>query len=144
MCTYRYPFKFRRNPEGGWLISCRDLPEAISQAEGREHALQIAAGCVQAALEGRIRHDLPVPMPSPARSGEHLIDVPLETAAKAALHEAMRATGVGRSELARKLGLHEKEVRRMLDPGCASKLPRLALAIQMLGGRVALTIDPVR
>jgi antitoxin HicB len=142
MCTYRYPFRFRRAHEGGWIISCRDLPEAISQAEERAQALEHAAGCLQAALEGRIRHGLPVPTPSGARAGEQLIDVPLETAAKAALHEAMRVGGMGRSELARKLGLHEKEVRRMLDPGCASKLPRLALAIQALGGRVALTIDP--
>lgn len=141
MCTYRYPIKLRRSSDGGWRLSARDLPEAISQINANEDLHAVASGCLQAALEGRIRYAMPIPEPSSKRAGERLVDVPLETAAKAALHEAMRRSQIGRSELARKLGLHEKEVRRMLDPSCASKLPRLAQAIQVLGGRVTLTVD---
>lgn len=141
MRIYAYPFRFRRAKDGGWVIACRDLPEAVSQADDSEDCNEIAAGCLQAALEGRIRYGMPIPTPSSARRGETVVPVPVETAAKAALHEAMRDARVGKSELARRMGLDEKEIRRMLDPGYASKLPRIANAIEAMGKRVVLAVE---
>lgn len=141
MRIYAYPFRFRRVKKGGWVITCRDLPEAISQADEDEDRVDIAAGCLQAALEGRIRHGMAITPPSTARAGEKVVPVPLETAAKAALHEAMRDARISKSELARRMALDEKEIRRMLDPGYGSKLPRIANAIQAMGKRVVLAVE---
>jgi antitoxin HicB len=141
MRLYAYPFRFRRASEGGWVVTCRDLPEAISQAQEDEDRSAVAAGCLQASLEARMRHGMEIPRPSAARVGEAFVAAPIETAAKAALHEAIRAANVSKSELARRLGVDEKEVRRMLDPGYGSKLPRIARAIEAVGQRMVVGLE---
>ncbi len=140
MRTYEYPFRLTPAEDGGWVISCRDLPEAISQAAADEACTEVAAGCLQAALEGYLRYGMTLPAPSPTQAGEVLIAPPLETLAKVALYSAMEETKVSKSELARRLGVDEKEVRRMLDPGHGSKIPRIAQAVEALGRRLQLTL----
>jgi len=61
--------------------------------------------------------------------------------AKAALYVAMREAGITKVQLARQLGVDEKEVRRLLDPHYGSKLPRIAEAIQLLGKRLVIGLD---
>ncbi|MBI5438447.1 MAG: hypothetical protein HY936_05810 [Nitrosomonadales bacterium] len=48
------------------------------------------------------------------------------------LYDAMREAGISKSELAHRLGVDEKEVRRMLDAGHGTKLPRIAEAVEAL------------
>lgn len=140
MRTYEYAVLFSAAAEGGWLIACRDLPEAISQAEGDEDREEVASGCLQAAIEARIEDGENLPVPSRARVGEVMVSLPIDTAAKAALYEAMRDAHVSKAELARRLGVDEKEVRRMLDPGHTSKIPRIATALHVLGRRLQLSL----
>ncbi len=45
---------------------------------------------------------------------------------------AMREAGVNKVQLAQRLGIDEKEDRRLLDPHHGSKLPRIAEAVQAL------------
>ncbi len=142
MRTYEYPVLFTAAVEGGWVITCRDLPEAISQAEGNEDREEIASGCLQAAIETRVEDGHDLPPPSRVRAGEVKVALPIDTAAKAALYEAMREAKVSKSELARRLGVDEKEVRRMLDHGHVSKLPRIAHAIELLGKRLVIGLEP--
>lgn len=141
MRVFAYPFRFRRAPEGGWIVTCRDLPEANSQSRDDEDRMAVAVGCLQAALEGRIRHAMAIPLPSARRVGESVVAAPIETAAKAALYESMRSAKVSKSELARRLRVDEKEVRRLLDPGYGSKLPRIARAIEAVGGRMVVGVE---
>jgi len=83
MKTYDYAFRFTKEDDG-WVITCRDLPEAISQADAHEDRIEVAEGCLQAALESRIRDDEPLPIASKLRRGEVMISPPAATAAKAA------------------------------------------------------------
>lgn len=82
------------------------------------------------------------PPPSKARRRERLVSPPAETVVKAALYLAMREAGITKMELARKLGVDEKEVRRLLDPHYGSKLPRIAEAISLLGQRLVIDLAP--
>ena len=53
---------------------------------------------------------------------------------KAALYGAMRTTGMTKSGLAQRLGIDEKDVRRLLDPRHrGSRLPRLIAALEVCG-----------
>ncbi len=72
-------------------------------------------------------------MPSKALKGEYSIELPAQTAAKAALYIAVRKTGISNSALARRMDVNEKEVRRMLDPWHQTKLPRIETALGLLG-----------
>ena len=88
----------------------------------------------------RLIHKMELPQPSKPKAREVLIAPPVGTAAKAALYVAMREAGVSKMELARRLGVNEKEVRRMLDPGHGSKLPRIAEAIEALGRHLRIAL----
>ena len=82
-----------------------------------------------------------MPAPSKLRKGEHLVSPPAGTLAKAALHVAMSEAGITKVQLAKRLGVDEKEVRRLLDPHYGSKLPRIAQAIAALGRRLLVGLE---
>jgi antitoxin HicB len=61
-------------------------------------------------------------------------------AVKLALYEAMRAQGITRTELARRLGLQENAVRRLLDLDHRSYIDQLDLALAALGRRLEVRV----
>jgi antitoxin HicB len=67
--------------------------------------------------------------------------VPLWIAGKLALYLAMIERGVNNSELARRLGVRETVVRRMLDPDHETKSEKLQTALEMLGKRIVVAVD---
>ena len=62
-------------------------------------------------------------------------------AAKAWFYLALRDAGSTRAQLARRLGLDEKEVRRMLNPRHPTKLPRIEQALAALGRRLVVSLE---
>lgn len=130
---FEYPVAFEKHRDGTFVLTCRDLPEVVSQGKDDEDATLAAEGALQAAIEYRIRESLDIPKPSNPRRGERLVSVPPETAAKAALYLVMEEQGISKVELARQLRINEKEVRRMLDPGHSTKIPRIAEVLRFLG-----------
>jgi antitoxin HicB len=138
---FEYPVKLAPDKhDGGFVVTCRDLPEAITQGNDKAEALDQAEGAVQAALEGRIADRLDIPKPSELKRGEVLATVPVSTAMKAALYSTMKAQGVNNSQLAVMLGMDEKVARRLLDPSHQSKVTALEKALQVLGRRTTVTI----
>jgi len=141
MREFVYPGNFTRDrKDGGYVVSFRDVPEAITQAESAAQCVEQAAGALQAAIEGRIMDGLEIPAASRAKRGERLVAVPVQTALKAALYLAMRERGITRVELARRLRIDEKEARRMLDPHHATKAERLEHALAVLGRHAELRV----
>ncbi len=141
MREFVYPAKFARDrKDGGFVVSFRDTPEAITQADTLAECVEEAAGALQAAIEGRIMDGLDIPVASRAKRGERLVALPVQTALKAALYLAMREHGITRVELARRLGIDEKEARRMLDPHHATKAERLEQALAVLGRHAELHV----
>lgn len=138
---FTYPAKLTPDEtDGGYVVTFRDVPEAVTQGEDVQDALSQAADALEEAVAGRLRLGDEIPSPSAPRDGEMLVPVPALTAAKAALYLALRQEGLTKSELAARLGCDEKEVRRLLDPRHRSKLPRIQAALAVLGRRVALRL----
>jgi len=54
----------------------------------------------------------------------------------------MKETGISKVQLAKRLGVDEKEVRRLLDPHYGSKLPRIAQAVAVLNRRLVIGLQP--
>ncbi len=127
--------------EGGFVVSCRDLPQLLTQGDDLAHALREAADAMDEVFAAYMRGGLALPAPSRARKGEYLVSPPAETMAKAALYVAMREAGISKVQLAKRLGIDEKEVRRLLDPHYGSKLPRIAEAIGALGRRLVIGLE---
>jgi antitoxin HicB len=138
---FSYPVKLTADKhDGGFVVTCRDLPEAITQGNDKAEALDQAEGAVQAALEARIADKLDIPQSSEIKRGEVLATVPVSTAMKAALYSTMKVQGVNNSQLALMMGVDEKAARRLLDPSHQSKVPALEKALQVLGQRATVTI----
>jgi antitoxin HicB len=143
MNRFQYAVLLSPTDEGGYVVTCRDLPELITQGESVEEALEQASDAMDEVFATYLTEGLDFPEPSKARRREHMVAPPPETVAKAALYVAMRRAGISKVQLAKRLGVDEKEVRRLLDPHYGSKLPRIAKAISVLGQRLVIGIETV-
>lgn len=142
MNRFQYHVMLAPAEEGGYVVTCRDLPQLITQGEDEQDALQQASDAMDEVFAAYMIEDIDFPEPSKAKRREHPVMPPAETMAKAALYVAMREAGISKSQLARRLGVDEKEVRRLLDPHYGSKLPRIAQAINLLGQRLVIGLEP--
>jgi len=143
MERFGYAVKLTPADEGGFVVTCRDLPQLVTQGEDQADALAEAADAMDEVFAAYMEGGLLFPVPTKARRGEHLVTPPAETVAKAALYVAMQEAGITKVQLAKKLGVDEKEVRRLLDPHYGSKLPRIAQAIHALGHRLVIGLEAV-
>ena len=143
MNRFQYAVLLSPAEEGGYVVTCRDLPELITQGESVEEALEQASDAMDEVFATYLTVGLDFPEPSKARRREHMVAPPPETVAKAALYVAMRRAGISKVQLAKRLGVDEKEVRRLLDPHYGSKLPRIAKAISVLGQRLVIGVETV-
>lgn len=142
MKRFQYAVFLTSAEVGGYVVTCRDLSQLITQGEDKQDALEQAADAMQEVFATYMIDGIDFPTPTKAKRGEHLIAPPAETLAKAALYVAMREAGISKMQLAKQLGVDEKEVRRLLDPHYRSKLPRLAHAISLLGQRLVIGLEP--
>jgi len=141
MRRFDYPVLLKPAAEGGYIVTCRDLPALITQGESKEDALVQAADAMDEVFATMMKLGVALPAPTRPRRGERLISPPVETVAKAALYATMRESNVTKVQLAKWLGVDEKEVRRLLDPHYPSKLPRIADAVALLGKRLVLSLE---
>jgi antitoxin HicB len=135
-------FPYRLQPEaGGVLVQFIDVPEAhtFAPAEADAAGGANAVDCLIAALGGYIRFSRAIPRPSPAR-GRPVVVLPPLVAGKLALYEAMRAQRITRTELARRLGLQENAVRRLLDLDHRSHIDQVDRALAALGKRLEVRV----
>jgi len=142
MERFEYAVSLAAAEEGGFVVACRDLPQLVTQGDDLAHALSEAADAMDEVFASYMQAGLDFPTPSKAHKGESLVAPPAETRAKAALYVAMREAGITKVELAKRLGVDEKEVRRLLDPHYGSKLPRIAQAISLLGRHLVVGLAP--
>lgn len=142
MNRFQYPVMLTASDEGGYVVTCRDLPQLITQGEDKQDALDQASDAMDEVFATYMIEGIDFPEPSKAKRREHLVAPPAETMAKAALFVAMREAGISKMQLAKQLGVDEKEVRRLLDPHYQSKLPRIAQAISLLGQRLVIGLEP--
>ena len=138
---FSYPARVQKDKTGFFLVTFPDFPEAATDGESIGEAVHNAADALEEAIAGRINRGDSIPHPGPLKNRQHKIPVPAQVAVKAALYMAVRDAGIKNTELAKRLGADEKEVRRLLDPHHRSKLPRLEAALEALGRRLIVGVD---
>jgi antitoxin HicB len=131
---YAYPATFESEEDGRVSVLFDGLPGA-TWGDTREEALARAADLLVSSLAIFVEDNQPIPRPSPAR-GRPLVPVPALVAAKLALHDAMLAARISNVELGRRLGLDEKQVRRLRDPLHRSHIDKVEAALRILGKRL--------
>ena len=141
MDQFAYPARFTPDEGGTYMVRFRDLPEAITSGRDMADAIEQAADCLQEALAGRLVRREAIPKPSKQRHGERRTPVAMYLAPKLALFSAMERSGVNNSELARRLGVTELVVRRMLNPKHETKAGKIETALRALGKEAVVHVN---
>ena len=140
MFTFAYPAKFTAGRGGRVLVEFVDLPRVATDGKNQREAFEEAMDALGSDLSIRLSRREAIPAPTPAKRNHRLVPVPLWLAPKLALYLAMRDREVNNSELARRLGVHERVVRRMLDPKHATKAEKIQAALAVLGKQMTVEV----
>ena len=124
-----YPIEFEAD-DATVLATSPDFPELTTFGEDRAEALARAADALEEAIAARIHRSEGIPSPS---AGDDRAVVPTLTAIKVILYQGMREQGIGKAELARRLGWHLPQVDRVLDVRHRSRLDRMDAALGAIG-----------
>ncbi|MDN7917646.1 type II toxin-antitoxin system HicB family antitoxin [Burkholderia gladioli] len=136
----RYPARLARDGDG-FVVSFRDIPEALTGGPSEEEALEMAADALLTAMDFYIEDERPVPPPSEAKRGDRLVELPASASAKVMLLNAMVDKGVRPSDLARRMGIRPQEVQRIMDLNHVTKIDTLESAFAALGKRLEITVE---
>ncbi len=135
----KYPACFA--PEtGGFVVTFRDIPEAVTQGDDVEEALAMAKDVLLASMEVYFDEKRQVPPPSAALPGERLIPLPASIAVKVLLLNEMLAQAVIPAELARRMATTRQEVNRLIDLAHTTRIDRIEDAMTALGRDLQLTV----
>lgn len=137
-----YPAQFKPAPEGGFVVTFRDIPEAIAQGDTLEEALHEAEDALVTAMEFYFEDRRTVPAPSAAQPGEHLVHLPASITAKVILLNEQIAQGVSNAELARRMGTRPQEMQRITTLEHATKIDTIDRALRALGKELRLVTGP--
>ncbi len=141
MKAYAYRALFEPGDRrGNIVVTFPDVPEVVTQGRGEDNARAMAEEALGLVLLTYLEHGMALPKPRTKGRGLVEIMVAPDVAAKLAVLEAFASAGISKSELARRIGKNEKEVRRILDPKHATKLPALTAALRALGKRLVVGV----
>lgn len=133
-----YKANVEADPDGGFIVTFNDVPEAITHGESREEAMTNAQEALGLALRGIVQDERPLPEPE-TRDGIPVAVDP-EDAIKLAVIQAFQQARISKTELARRLGKSENEARRILDPDHRTKLGQMQEAMTALGRTLAISV----
>lgn len=135
----KYPVTFTPDTEG-FVVTFRDIPEAITQGDDEAEALAMARDVLIASMEVYFDEKRPVPAPSAPRKGDRLIALPASIAVKVLLLNQMLEQNVIPSELARRMATTRQEVNRLIDLKHTTRIDRIEDAMAALGRELELSV----
>jgi len=134
-----YPFEIEDDGES-LCISFPDVPEALTSSRKSEKDMfYMAHDCLVTALRSRIADREKLPKPSPVANRPAVVFDALESA-KLALAQAMLEEGATNVALAKRLGVTEAVVRRLLDLDHRSHIGQVEKALAELGRRLEIRV----
>ena len=123
-----YPIRLEED-EGTVMATSPDFPELTTFGDDRDDVLMRTVDALEEAIAARIHAGQNIPPPS---KGEVRVGMPTLTAVKVILYQGMRDDGVGKAELARRLGWHLPQVDRVLDIQHHSRMDQMDAALGVI------------
>jgi antitoxin HicB len=140
MSAFTCPATFTTDVEGRILVEFIDLERVATDGKDLPEAFEEAIDALGSDLATRISRREGIPVPSRCKRGQQMVPVPWWLAPKVTLYLAMREQGVNNSELARRLNVTERVVRRMLDPEHETNAEKIQTALAILGKRLKMEV----
>ncbi len=132
-----YPVHLEADDNDTVLVTAPDFPELTTFGDDRDEAIARAVDAFEEVTAARMHDREDIPQPS---SGEVQVTLPTLTAVKVMLYQGMRDQGIGKAELARRLGWHMPQVDRVLDVNHRSRLDQMDAALGAIGRRLQVTL----
>ena len=136
----RYPVIVHKEKEGGYWLSFPDLPGTYTNGTSVEDAMSHALDALQTMFMYTFGTGEMIPLPSPPRRGQKLVELPPTVAAKVLLHNEMVRQKVRPIDLARRMGVPRQEITRVLNLKHNTKIDTTAQALNALGKRLELHV----
>ena len=125
----KYPVILEKDDDNV-LVTSPDFPELTTFGMDREEAIARAVDALEESIASRIHDGQDVPLPS---QGMETAVLPTLTTVKVLLYRGMREQGIGKAELARRLGWHLPQVDRVLDVQHNSRMDLMDAAMGAIG-----------
>lgn len=129
-----YPI-FLEDDDDTVLATSPDFPELTTFGDDHEEAIAHAVDALEEAIAARIHYGEDIPPPSQGAHATYAV-LPTLTAIKVMLYQEMRAQGLGKAELARRLGWRLPQVNSVLDIQRKTPLGRIDAAMGAMGQRL--------
>lgn len=126
--------------DGGFVVTFVDIPEAITQGDTVPEALAAAREALESALDFYFEDKRAVPLPSKAKRGQQVVELPASLSAKVLLLNEMVNQNVRPAELARRLNTTPQEVNRLTNLRHTTRIDGIAAALQALGKHLDLRV----
>ena len=126
--------------DGGFVVTFVDIPEAITQGDTENQALEAAKDALESALDFYFEDKRAVPQPSKAKRGQHVVELAASLSAKVLLLNEMVTQNVRPAELARRLNTSPQEVNRLTNVKHTSRIDGIAAALQALGKHLDMRV----
>ncbi len=127
-----YPIRLEDDGETVMATS-PDFPEMTTFGDDRNEAIARAADALEEAIAARMDAIQDIPT---ASEGDVYVTLPTLTAVKAILYQGMRDQGIGKAEMARRLGWRLPQVDQALDLQSQSRLDQMDAALAAIGQRL--------
>ncbi len=130
-----YPIHLEPDDNDTLLATSPDFPELTTFGDDREEALARAVDALEEAIAARMydRDDIP-----PPSQGADCAVLPALIAAKVMLYQGMRDRGIGKSELARRLGWTLTQLDKVMDINHRSRLDDMDAALRAVGQQLTV------
>ena len=134
-----YPAHVQKERDG-YVVTFRDIPEALTSGATRQEALDMAQDALATAMDFYVEDRRQVPLPSKPRKGEDVVLMPASIAVKVLLLNEMLKENVTPSKLAKKLDTTPQTVTRIVDLHHATKIDTLAAAFRAMGKTLTFSV----
>jgi len=135
-----YPAKFEPAQEGGFVVSFRDIPEALTQGDTFDEAMAMAKDALVTAMDFYFEDTRIVPKPSAPLADECIVALPPSVYTKVLLLNVLLESRTAQAELARRMHVSPQEVTRLLDLRHATKIDTISHAFEKLGKQLVVGV----
>lgn len=135
----KYPAKFTKD-EDGFVVTFRDIPEAITQGDTHDEAIEMAEDVLLAAMDFYFEDNRQVPSPSKPKKDEVLINLPISAATKVMLLNTLLEKRVTQAELAKLMGIRPQQVTRIVNLEHTTKIDTVEKAFRALGRELDIAV----
>lgn len=129
--------------DGGFTVTFLDLPSVITQGDNEPHARAMALDALLLLLKYQIANGATIPRPRKHRGPElRSIELPALASAKLELYWAWQASGLSKSEFARRINSPKANIDRLFSLSHHSRWDIIEAAFAALGHRLDIQIRP--